>query len=137
MFQVLRVADRNFGIAKFNLQSSLASNDDVVGMELLFAAALDPEIKELYLSGGLLSFQDVVDSEQHNQAFANFVPGLLNHTDLPEVAASVAPREIVLAGTVNASGKTLPVETVRKVYSSANITLEPAPAWSAARLLAL
>ena len=70
----------------------------------LFAAALDPGIDSLYLAGPLVSFRSVVDTEEFNVPFASFAPNFLRHTDLPEVAATVAPRRIVLAGTVNAAG---------------------------------
>jgi hypothetical protein len=100
----------------------------------LFAAALDKRIDALYLSGGLTSFRDVVDSELYNQPFANFVPGLLNHTDLPEVAESVAPRRIVLAGAVNARNETADVEAVRRLYSAGNLSIEPDAKWTVERL---
>jgi hypothetical protein len=102
----------------------------------LFAAALDKHIDGLYLSGGLTTFRDVVDSEVYNHPFANFVPGLLNHTDLPEVAASIAPRRIVLAGAVNASDQTADAAAVRQVYTSGNLSIEPEAKWTVERLVA-
>jgi hypothetical protein len=82
----------------------------------LFAAALEPSIESLYLSGALVSFRQIADTEVYDYPFANFVPGLLNHTDLPLVAASLAPRKIVLAGAVDANGRTLSMEQVRADY---------------------
>jgi dienelactone hydrolase len=102
----------------------------------LFAAALDSGIEGLYLSGGLISFQDVVDSERYDHPFTNFVPGLLNHTDLPEVAASIAPRRIVLAGPVSGKGTAMQVEAAQAIYGGGNVTVGPRADWSAARLLA-
>jgi hypothetical protein len=105
----------------------------------LFAAAIDGGIQALYLSEGLVSFRDVVDSELYNHPFANFVLGLLNHTDLPEVAASIAPRHIVLAGPVNAKGETVDAEAARKIYAGSqqagNLTIQSNSEWSAERLL--
>jgi dienelactone hydrolase len=101
----------------------------------LFAAALDKRIDGLYLSGGLTSFRDVVDTELYNQPFANFVPGFLNHTDLPEVAASITPRRIVLAGAVNARDETADVEAVRRIYSAGNLSIEPEAKWTVERLM--
>ncbi len=101
----------------------------------LFAAALDEGIEALYLAGGLTSFRDVVDTEIYYQPFANFVPGLLNHTDLPDVAAAIAPRRILLAGTVNASGGTSAPSVVRREYRAGNISVEPEATWSAERLI--
>jgi dienelactone hydrolase len=86
----------------------------------LFAAALDSEIASIYLAGGLVSFQNLVETEMYKSPFANLIPGLLNHTDLPEIAAAVAPRRITLAGPIDAKGFTLPGNAVRDTYRSAN-----------------
>ncbi len=102
----------------------------------LFAAAINSRIEALYLSGGLSSFQDIVDTEQTSQPFANFVPNLLNHTDLPEIGASIAPRQVVLAGPINAKGASLDPGAAKRVYSSANIVMQPKAEWSASRLVA-
>jgi pimeloyl-ACP methyl ester carboxylesterase len=105
----------------------------------LFATALEPKIKGLYLAGGLVSFQNLVQTEIPNYPFANYVPGLLNHTDLPEVAASIAPRKIVLAGIIDAEGRAMETNAVRTLYASANragnLSVVPAADWSAKALL--
>ncbi|MCL4853099.1 MAG: acetylxylan esterase [Bryobacteraceae bacterium] len=116
----------------------------------LFAAALDSNIHAVYLSGGLVSYRNVLEMEEyrggnyHNPAVANqqdlfgaFVPGLLKQTDLPELAASLAPRRLTLAGTIDAAGKTLDIETVRKVYAAAaNVQVTANAAWDASALSA-
>jgi dienelactone hydrolase len=100
----------------------------------LFAAALDPGIAELYLAGGLVSYRNVFETEEYGAAFANFIPGILLHTDLPEVAAAIAPRRIVLAGTVNASGDALEAAEVSKLYQSANVEVRARSQWDEAAL---
>lgn len=85
----------------------------------LFATALDPSIKGLYLAGPLVSFQNLVETEIYHHPFCNFVPDFLLHTDLPEIAASLSPRKLILAGTVSAAGETMPPATVSSVYQSA------------------
>src|SRR5574340_1393793 len=93
----------------------------------LFAAALDAKIDRLYLAGGLLSFEDLVQTEEYVQSFAGFVPRLLLHTDLPEVAASLAPRTVTLAGCVAAGGRALAPDEVAKASGSPNVkTMEQA-----------
>jgi hypothetical protein len=105
----------------------------------LFAAALEREIKGVYLAGGLVSFQNLVETEFYSHSFANFVPGLLNHTDLPEVAASLAPRRITLAGPVNAMGKTMEIDAARAIYRSAHdigaLSIYGTANWSAGHLI--
>lgn len=102
----------------------------------LFAAALEPQIDGLYLAGGLVSFQSIVDTEDYNHPFSNFVPNLLLHTDLPELAASMAPRRVVLAGAVDGAAKTVAAEDVRRQYAdAANVTILPDARWDAASIL--
>ena len=95
----------------------------------LFAAAVEPLVKSLYLAGGLLSYRNVVDHPEPAHPFANYLFDILRHTDLPQVAATLAPRKVTLAGTVDAANKRLPQEAVRAAYSSTNIELEPEPNW--------
>ncbi|HEY1212267.1 MAG TPA: alpha/beta fold hydrolase, partial [Bryobacteraceae bacterium] len=106
----------------------------------LFAAAIEPGIRGLYLAGGLASFGNLAQTEVPEYTFANHVPGLLNHTDLPELAASLAPRKVILAGTVDASGRTMDLAGVRKLYAPAvnvgHVVLTPNKDWSAERLVA-
>jgi dienelactone hydrolase len=104
----------------------------------LFAAALDPAIADIYLAGSLLSYRSIVETESYQAPFANFVPGILLHTDLPEIAASLAPRRIFLAGTVNAAGDTLDAAAVRAVYAAhEHISIHPEARWDQEALLQL
>ena len=102
----------------------------------LFAAAIEPAIRGLYLAGGLVSFADIVATEDYDQPFGNFVPNLLLHTDLPDLAASIAPRRVVLGGVVNGAGQRLAPEAVRKQYGPAtHIEVQLDAAWDAAGIL--
>lgn len=85
----------------------------------LLAAALEPGIERLYLAGGLASFRSLVETEEYRETLANFVPGVLGQTDLPEVAAGLSPRQVVLAGTVDAAGRRLGLDVVKEIYAAA------------------
>jgi hypothetical protein len=80
------------------------------------AAALDPAIAGLYLAGGLVSFQSVVETENYRTSFANFVTNLLRHTDLPEITASAGARNVVLAGAVDGAGASCRLSEVQRLY---------------------
>jgi len=95
----------------------------------LFAAALDKQISEVYLAGGLVSFRNVVDTESYDCAFANFVPNLLRHTDLPEVAAALAPRRVTLAGTVDAADHAMDGGALRAIYGGNHVTIRDTADW--------
>ncbi len=85
----------------------------------LFAAAIEARIDGLYLAGGLVSFRSIVEIEEYRHPFANFLPGVLPRADLPQLAASLAPRKVTLAGAVDAAGKPVAPEEVRKAYGRA------------------
>ena len=101
-----------------------------------FAAALEPSIDSLYLSGGLASYQRIVDNETYSYPLGNFAPNLLLHTDLPDLAKATAPRKIVLAGAVDAAGSKLPVTEVRTEYRNApNVEVRSESTWTADAIL--
>ena len=102
----------------------------------LFAAAIDPRITELHLAGGLISYRSIIEAEEYAHPFANFFPGVLAHTDLPEVAAALAPRRVVLAGPVDAADRPVPVEMVRRIYGGSHIVLRDALLWDLESLTA-
>ena len=85
----------------------------------LFAAVLEPTVDALYLAGGLISFESVVQAEDYQHPFANFVPGLLLHTDLPALASGLAPRPVVVAGAVDGAGRRLRLDRLREAYKAA------------------
>ena len=97
----------------------------------LFAAAIDPAIREIYLAGGLISYRSVVETERYSGPFGSFVFGILQHTDLPEVAAALAPRRVCLAGAVDGAGGALEVAAVRAVYGGDHMVVRPEARWDA------
>ena len=62
----------------------------------IFAAALEPAIQILHLSGGVESFRSLLATEEFRHPFANFVNDVLRHADLPQLIASIAPRRVIL-----------------------------------------
>jgi hypothetical protein len=103
----------------------------------LFAAVLEPLISGLYLSGGLVSFRNLADTEDYRHPFGNFVPRLLNHTDLPRLAAQLAPRRVIVAGAVDAAGRRMDLAAVKQIYAgAANAEVRAEPGWSAEGIMA-
>jgi hypothetical protein len=100
-----------------------------------FAAALDSNFATLYLSGGLLSYRNIVETENYKHPFANFLPGILHRTDLTELTG---PRRVILAGVVDAAGNAVPVDVVRAAYSKTpNVEVLADARWDTATLAAL
>ncbi|MBV9502960.1 MAG: acetylxylan esterase [Acidobacteriaceae bacterium] len=95
----------------------------------LFAFAASPDIRSLYLAGGLISFQSVLETEIYHQPLANFAWDLFRATDLPLLAMQSAPRTIHLAGAVDGANQRVSVAELRRIYSSANLRFSSEPAW--------
>ncbi|HEX7362037.1 MAG TPA: acetylxylan esterase [Bryobacteraceae bacterium] len=98
----------------------------------LFAFNAYKEINSLYLAGGLVSYQNLLETEIYKQSLANFGWNLFHLTDLPLLASQSAPRHIHLAGAVNAKNEVLPVEEVRRLYPSQNIKVSKSADWNEA-----
>lgn len=96
------------------------------------AAALDADFSALYLSGGLLSFRNILETDYYTHPFGNFLPGVLRHTDLPELPG---PKRVIMAGTVNAAGQPVPTESVKAAYSKlSNLEVRREGLWDAGTL---
>jgi cephalosporin-C deacetylase-like acetyl esterase len=102
----------------------------------LFSTALSKSIDGLYLAGGLISFESFANTENYNYPFANIIPNLLEHADLPDLAASAAPRRVTLAGAIDATGKRLTPDEVRSDYRELpHVRVLPNPSWTATAIL--
>ena len=112
---ILALANRTGGKVRVEADGKLT-------IPTLFAAAMSPEqVESVRLTGGLISYASILETEEYKHPTANFAFNLLNEVDLPEVAASIAPRRITLIGTVDAAGQPVSAGAVRRVYRSANI----------------
>jgi hypothetical protein len=74
---------------------------------LLHAAAFDQDITRLALIEPFSSYQSIVMNHFYNSSFIpGVVPGALKAYDLPDLAASLAPRKLMMAGVTDGNGKT-------------------------------
>ena len=60
------------------------------GTATLFGAALEPRIRAALVSGYLNTFRDSIGSLSH--CIDNYVPGILNWAEMPDIAGLIAPR---------------------------------------------
>ena len=85
------------------------------GTVSLFSAALDERIKVSVVSGYFNTFRDSIMSLSH--CIDNYIPGILNHVEMYDVAGLIAPRALfVESGTRD---NIFPVEASRKAFSEA------------------
>jgi cephalosporin-C deacetylase-like acetyl esterase len=85
----------------------LAARDKMT-VPALCAAALEPGVTKTYLARHLASWRSVAELENYACPLASLVTGALRATDLPEIARSIAPRTVIVAGAIDAAGRLLP-----------------------------
>jgi dienelactone hydrolase len=95
----------------------------------LFAFAASPLADSLYLEGGLISYRSVLETEQYRQPLSNFAYDIARIVDLPQLAAEAAPRQIRLAGMVDAAGKRMSTSSVKAAYSAGNVVVSADASW--------
>lgn len=66
------------------------------GLWCLYAAALDSRIKTLMCVDSLVSYRSLTQVDRYLYGADIFVPEILQHLDLPQVAAAVSPRPLTL-----------------------------------------
>ncbi len=74
---------------------------------LLYAAAFDQKISRIALIEPYSSYRSIVMNRYYNAGFVhNLVAGALTEYDLPDLAATLAPRKLLMAGTTDCNGET-------------------------------
>ena len=71
------------------------------GLLVLYAAALDDRIRSAAVTGTLLSYASVVESDIFTHQMSDFVQDGLQEFDLPDLAGLVAPRPLLLLNPVD------------------------------------
>lgn len=92
--------------ARDNIQHIYSLAKGELGPVLLHAASFDTKIERIALIDSYNSYRSVVMSRFYRPQFINsFVPGSLTRYDLPDLAACIAPRQLLMFNTVDAEGK--------------------------------
>jgi len=78
---------------------------------LLYAAAFDSVISRVALVKPYSSYRSVVEERFYDSRFVfSLVPGALTAYDLPDIAASLAPKKLLVAGITDANGQPIKKE---------------------------
>ncbi len=89
------------------------------GPVALHAAALEPRVVALTIDGAITSWSDVVRTPLTRDQLTNVVPGALASYDLPDLAASLAPRPLTIRGAVDPAGRSASRGRVDDAYAVA------------------
>jgi hypothetical protein len=87
------------------------------GLATLMAAALDERVRSVLAEQTLATYRSIVDSEDYKLALDWFVPGILQHFDVPDIAAAIYPRPVWIMDALDAEGAVLTESAVRESYS--------------------
>jgi len=87
------------------------------GTVALHAAALDSRVESLTIEGSLLSWQRVVQNPVAINQLTNVVPGALRVYDLPDLAASLAPRTLRIKNPVDGQQRPVSQADLEREYS--------------------
>jgi cephalosporin-C deacetylase-like acetyl esterase len=82
----------------------------------LYAAVLDSRIRSVVCEGSLLSYRMLTGADRYLYGANVFVPHILTEMDLPQVAAAVADRHLVLLSPVDHMKELVEVERARSAY---------------------
>jgi len=117
VWDILRAAD--YLNARFDVDVSQIRflGQGSAGLAALMAAALDERVRSVLIRGTLATYASIVDSEQYSLLLDWFVPGILQHFDLPDVSASIYPRPLWIVDAVDATGTVLSESAVHQCYS--------------------
>jgi pimeloyl-ACP methyl ester carboxylesterase len=83
---------------------------------ILFAAALDRRIQSAICESSLVSYQCLALVDRYTQGANTFVRDVLLNFDLPDVAACVADRKLVLLAPVDAMGHKVDLSQAKRIY---------------------
>ena len=116
---VVRSVDYVFSRSDVNRDRLRAVGRGRGALWLLFAAALDTRITQTVCDGGLLSYQTLTSTDRYLHAADIFIPDVLLHFDLPQVASAVAGRRLTILGPVDAMKSVVDEDTARRAYAPA------------------
>lgn len=85
----------------------------------MLAGLYESDVRAFEAGGGLAEFQSVLRSPYVNVPHDAIVPGLLTVADLPDIAASLAPRPLRLSRCVDGWNRRLTAEEVQAAYPHA------------------
>jgi pimeloyl-ACP methyl ester carboxylesterase len=117
----MRVQDVVRGIDYLLARAAVSPGEvDLVGRGMgalwaLFAAALDSRAHAVVCEGGLLSYRTLAASDRYLHGANVFIPEVLKHFDLPEVALA-AHCPVTIVAPVDAMKNPVEADRVRRTY---------------------
>lgn len=106
----------------------------VGGLLALLAAALDPELVEVKSEGMLVSWSALFAARTYDYLPNILLPDALLHCDLPDIAATIAPRPLTVRAPVDAGRRCVGQDQLLAEY---RVAIDAYDAWGAGEQLTL
>ena len=117
-FSQLNEADTDFRVPR-RIDGRPHDVEPLGSMLALLTALYDDDVAAVYLHRGLAEFRGAFDSPFVYVPLDSVIPGLLNHADIPDLAAALAPCPLRLDGTVDAYNRELSNEATLQLFNAA------------------
>jgi dienelactone hydrolase len=92
--------------------------EGVAGLAALHAAALVERVDvEVTLDGSLTAWQSIFDIPVTYNQLSSIVPGAMKTYDLPDLAATLAPRKLTIRGPLDAAQRPASQDALESVYA--------------------
>jgi hypothetical protein len=121
---IVRAVDLLASRSDVEMQKLSAYGYGEAAAALLHAAALDDRIKNIVLKNALASYESVVVEKISQGIFESIVPGALAQYDLPDLAASLAPRKVTMINPVGPRGQRLVMAQAQSQYEIAKAAFQ-------------
>jgi cephalosporin-C deacetylase-like acetyl esterase len=82
----------------------------------LYAAALDDRIRSVICDSGLLSYRCLTRADRYLHGANIFIPNVLKHFDLPQVAAALADRSLALLSPVDGMKESVAIKVADQEF---------------------
>jgi hypothetical protein len=89
------------------------------GLVALHAAALDSRIGAVATCEMVASYRTIIDADRYALSASAFIPGVLLHYDLPDLAGALAPAPTLIANPADALGAPMTAEAAGAAYAPA------------------
>ena len=89
------------------------------GVATLFSALYEPHIQAVYIHGGLLSYESLLEKPFVYQPADSLIRGILTIADLPDICGALAPRSLRIEGLVDGCNRRVSQTQIDETYNLA------------------
>src|SRR5581483_599025 len=117
-FAAVNPAGMNFAVP-WDAEKLPAQSEPGAGLLALLGALLEPQVKTVYVRGGLASYQTILESPFLYVPHDAILPGALTAADMEDMVAALAPRPIKLESLVDGLNRRVSGPKLAQIYESA------------------